>query len=112
VGDRKSTAIRASFADKAVMPHRGTEQVLRSASIVKGALVEYEVTGVPTRVYPRHGLDRRFVGAIMVGQDISGTGLAVTLTPDQVTADGYDPEIYCGVALSAAFTATIRLWVF
>lgn len=89
---------------------RSREQESRQSELLSTFPVTAELTSVTT-AYVRHGLRRRYVGALVVGQD-SGGGECRVLRPETVSAAGENPTQVVGLSFSSAFTGTVNLRVF
>jgi hypothetical protein len=61
----------------------------------------------------RHGLGRKYLGAVVIGITAGHTsGFIAAATPETTRSNGYDPDTFILVKASAAYTGTVRLWVF
>lgn len=74
--------------------------------IANGQLVDGDIVGLTTAEV-EHSLGRPYRGAIVVGQSASTANIRV-ITPEDAPA----PEASVSVRFTAAYTGTVRLWVF
>lgn len=90
-------------------------RALRNVSLVGGRVVDVTFAA-ETTVQVRHGLRRRYVGAIVIGQSAQHTQSISAVDPTTWTASGNDATVYLGVQAGgsggATYTGTVYLWVF
>lgn len=97
-------------------PLKGSDTVdfarfLRELPILAGRLVDLEFATSNLEVV-RHGLGRRYRGAIVVGASTGHDEDLTVITPQAASTAGYDPATYVVVSTQANYTGTVRLWVF
>lgn len=78
--------------------------------LIRGRTVVVSMAGV-TSAFARHGLGRRYVGAIVIGANATAVA-PVASTPAVADAAGVDSSEYVRLTCSASVTADFTLWVF
>lgn len=84
---------------------------VRENPLVSGRLVDIEFATSSLEA-ARHGLGRRYRGAIVVGASTGHDEDLTVITPQAAASAGYDPATYVVVSTQANYTGTVRLWVF
>lgn len=88
---------------------------LRECPIVNGRVVSVTFSASST-AQVRHGLGRRYAGAIVIGQTAQHTQSISAVDPATWELSGNDPTVYLGVAAGSSggvtYSGTVYLWVF
>lgn len=79
--------------------------------ILQGKLVSATTDGTTNQNYFAHGLERPFMGAIMLGQNNAPAPIAL-LSPAAVANDSQDPALMFGTSQTVGTAATFTAWVF
>lgn len=87
---------------------------LENSKILQGELIEVDFVGGATQAKAKHGLNRSYIGGIIVGYDTIAVSSdwPQVLTPGRAETGGVDPAIYVWLACSVGYTGTVNVWVF